>query len=180
MVMALLLLGAAAIGGGGVCIHRLLGVLGRAEGAIEGIANDVKELLIKEVWPNTRPLLRVATTLLLVLTILQCDAFLKGGPHAASEWLAYCVYYPCWMCALYFILKVLVSDVLKINNNNVQNVLSIIIIILGILHPLWEFYGDFFISTCVGDFLKLPYIHLRAFAVMLVEYISSFSPFSKN
>ena len=192
--MALLLLGAAVIGGGGFLVNHLLGVVGRAEGAVEGIANDLKEFLVKTVWPNVLPLSRIAATLLLVFTVLQCDAFLKATPRSMSEkLLAYCVYYSCWMCALYFILNVLVDDVLKVKNDRVRNLLRTVVITLGLLLPLWEFRDDLFVLTYMylkrhvillleycGDFLVLTYAHLKAYTVMFLECILSFTPFSKN
>ena len=85
--------------------------------------------------------------------------------------LAYCIYYSSWMCALYFILKVLIDDVLKVENNSIRCLLRTAVIILGILVPFWEFCGDFFVYA---------YMYLKPYAVILLEYVLSFSPFHKN
>ena len=79
--------------------------------------------------------------------IQYCDAFLKAGPHAISEiLLAYGVYYSCWMCALYFILKVLLYDVLRIGVN-VERIVVTVIITLGVILPFWQAFGDYFVQV---------------------------------
>ena len=166
--IAVVLAGTALVGSGGYMLKR---VLDRAEDAVEGVADDLKEFVIKNIWPNILPILRILPTLLLIITISYCDAFLKGGPRAISEMLlASGVYYSCWMCALYFILKVLLCDVLRIKVN-LERLVIIVVLTLGVLLPSWQMFGIYFLQA--HDYIK-PNV------TDLVEYLLSFSPFYKS
>ena len=110
-------------------------VLDCAEDTVEGVADDLKEFVIKNIWPNILPILHILPTLLLIITISYCDAFLKDSPRAISEMLlANGVYYSCWMCALFFILKILLCDVLRVKVN-LERLVIIVVLTLGVLLP---------------------------------------------
>ena len=71
--------GLTTIGGGGYILKR---VIDRTEVAVEGVAGDLKEFIIKDIWPKVLSTLHILSTLLLMITISYCDTFLKDGPRA--------------------------------------------------------------------------------------------------
>jgi hypothetical protein len=157
--------GAAVVGGGGYVLKRLID---RAEDAVEGVADDLKEFVIKKIWPNILPILRILPTLLLMIIISYCDAFLKDGPRPISDLLlANGVYYCCWMCALYFILTVLLCDLLRVKVN-LERLVIIVVLTLGVLLPSWQVFGVYFLQF---------YDYMKPNMTDLVEYLLSFSPF---
>lgn len=160
--------GLTTIGGGGYILKR---VIDRTEVAVEGVAGDLKEFIIKDIWPKVLSILHILSTLLLMITISYCDTFLKDGPRAISEsLLANGVHYSCWMCALYFILKVLLYDVLRIKAN-LECLVIIVVLTLGVLLPSWQVFGISVLQV---------YDYIKPNVTDLVEYLLSFSFFSKS
>ena len=111
MALLALVVGAAAVtaatAGAGYLIK---GIVNRAEGAVEAVSSDLKEFFTLKVWPSILPCFCVLPTYVLILIISHCNAFLKNE-SMATRLLAYGVHYSCWMCALYFVLKVLWDDI---------------------------------------------------------------------
>lgn len=166
-------------GGGGYILKRVIDratnavqdVAGDLKDAVKGVAGDLKEFVIKNIWPNILLSLRILSTLLLMITISYCDAFLKDGPRAISEiLLANGVYYSCWMCALYFVLEVLLYGVLRVKAN-LECLVIIVVLTLGVLLPSWQVFGIYILQV---------YDYIKPNVTDLVEYLLSFSFFSKT
>ena len=80
-IAAVVLAGTAIVGGGGYIFKR---VIDRAEDAVEGVAGDLKEFVIKNIWPNILPILRIILTFVGHHNfVLWCIS--EDGPWAISE-----------------------------------------------------------------------------------------------
>lgn len=123
--------------------------LSRIGDAVETTTSNTSKFLTTKVWPRIVPTLRILPAYLLILIISHCDAFLIAGPRTASEaLLAKSVYYICWTCTLYFLLKVLLDDILRVKAKENDRIVIAVALALGVLLPSWEIFGDYLIQSC--------------------------------
>lgn len=150
-------IGALLAGGGGFYFFI------RAGDAVDAISTNLLEYVNNKVWPNMLPTFRILPALLLIVIISYCDAFLRAEPRTTSEsLLVNSLYYTCWMCALYFILKVLVDDILKVKTET-DGLIVIVVLILGVLLPLLEALG----SNLVQMFNNIVYFVIIVIVLLL-------------
>ena len=141
--MVPLIIAAILVSGGGYFLYNHVG------NPVEAITSNISEFITTRVWPSVLPTLRILPAYLLILIISHCDAFLKAGPRATSEaLLANSVYYICWMCALYFVLKVLLDDILRIKAKKKDCFVIAVALALGVVLPSWETFGDDLVQLC--------------------------------
>ena len=148
---------AATVGAGYSAAEGIKGTVNRAKRAVEDVSSDLKKFYTEKIWPSILPCFRVLPTYLLILVISHCDAFLKNG-SLATVLLAYSVYYISWMCALYFVLKLLLDDILR---RKVDCGIFAVVFSLGVILPLWEVLDGYFqIYDSLKEFVNVLIDHL--------------------
>ena len=136
----------------------------RTGDTVEAVSSNLLEFLNNKVWPIMLSTLHILRALLLILIISYCDAFLRSGPRTNSEsLLVNGVYYISWMCTLYFILKVLLDDILRVKAKT-DGFIIIVVPIFGVLFPVWEAFG----GNVVQTFSNLIYFIICSVIIIIV------------